>query len=373
MLLHIASYYSGSKVHKNLVAALDNPGLDQTVYAAVRSPGAVGKNNIDFTNKGSKVIYRQILNLYTRLNFIYKRNKILKDLEQQIDPANVKSIHAHTLYSDGAVAYELFKKYNIPYIITVRSTDVIFFFKYFVHLRKLGKQILLNADSVVFLSTAYQDKLLQHSFFSDCVDIIKAKSLCIPNGLDKYWLDNLYPKQELGTPVNLLYVGELIKRKNIAILIDAVKALREAGGEYVLHIVGANGYYQKLVTQKAKANPGWIKYYGRINSQDELKGVYRGADIFIMPSVNETFGLVYIEALSQGLPVIYTKNEGFDGQADTDKVGEGLLAVNLKNIVSAINTVSDNYGSYEFDPEKITADFDWTKIATKYLSLYKLN
>ena len=37
-------------------------------------------------------------------------------------------------------------------------------------------------------------------------------------------------------------------------------------------------------------------------------------DIFVMPSINETFGLVYAEAMSQGLPVIYTKGQGFDKQ-----------------------------------------------------------
>jgi glycosyltransferase involved in cell wall biosynthesis len=55
--------------------------------------------------------------------------------------------------------------------------------------------------------------------------------------------------------------------------------------------------------------------------KEKLLNNYRNSDIFIMPSYNETFGLVYIEAMSQGLPIIYTQNEGVDGYFKEGSVG----------------------------------------------------
>src|SRR5690606_32772754 len=65
-----------------------------------------------------------------------------------IDFSEIKMIHAHTWYSDGGVAYLLSKKYNIPYITAVRNTDLNVHYKYLLHHRKFGKEILKNANKV---------------------------------------------------------------------------------------------------------------------------------------------------------------------------------------------------------------------------------
>ena len=57
----------------------------------------------------------------------------------------------------------------------------------------------------------------------------------------------------------------------------------------------------------------YMTYYGEITDKKTLKNLYRENDMFVMPSKNETFGLVYIEALLQGLPILYAKNEGIEG------------------------------------------------------------
>ena len=56
-----------------------------------------------------------------------------------------------------------------------------------------------------------------------------------------------------------------------------------------------------------------FEFVGKVDSLPVLKSYYERSDFFTMPSKAETFGLVYIEALLQGLPVMYTQNEGIDG------------------------------------------------------------
>src|SRR5690606_16220352 len=133
IIFHITNDYSGSTVYKNLVGELDKLGLRQIVYTPVKEKSSITKNKIDFESEDSEIIYSHILNKTTDRVF-YKRKikKILRDIELKVDLTKVSFIHAHTWYSDGGIAYLLSKKYNIPYIVGVRNTDLNIHYKYFV-------------------------------------------------------------------------------------------------------------------------------------------------------------------------------------------------------------------------------------------------
>lgn len=59
-----------------------------------------------------------------------------------------------------------------------------------------------------------------------------------------------------------------------------------------------------------------MTFHGRIRDENILEEYYSKADIFAMPSSYETFGLGYVEAMLQDLPILYTHNEGIDGFYD---------------------------------------------------------
>jgi len=88
-----------------------------------------------------------------------------------------------------------------------------------------------------------------------------------------------------------------------------------------------------------------------------------------MPSRSETFGLVYVEALSQGLPVIFTKNEGIDGFFGSE-IGEPVNCEDSAEIYNAIVKIIDNYSAYNFDSQSIVKKFNWEKIAQDYNLMY---
>jgi glycosyltransferase involved in cell wall biosynthesis len=79
-------------------------------------------------------------------------------------------------------------------------------------------------------------------------------------------------------------------------------------------------------------------------SPSELIEIYSSQDISVMPSFYESFGLVYAEAMSQGLPVIYTKGQGFDGQFPEGYIGYHVDADSSQNISNGILSVVENYG-----------------------------
>lgn len=104
----------------------------------------------------------------------------------------------------------------------------------------------------------------------------------------------------------------------------------------------------------------------------KLMKEYSVADIFVMPSFTETFGLVYAEALSQGLPIIYTKNEGFDGFFSNGEIGKAVVAGNIGDIVNGIKYIIHNYNTIQ---KRITTidfeKFNWDKISRIYLKHYQ--
>lgn len=368
-ILHISNDFSGSAVYKNLVKNLDSLSVEQIVYTPIYSENQINKNKIYFENINSKIIYRNILSNYTRLNFHHKRNKIYNDVVSTID--NIKQIdivHAHTWFSDGAIAYKLYKEYQIPYIVAVRSTDITIFLKYMFHLRKYGLEILKNAKKIIFISEVYKNNFCNHIYLKRYLKSLEDKITVIPNGIDDFWINHInFKKSSVNTEIQLLYIGTFIRRKNLKKLIEAVNLLVNRGINLKLQIVG--GSIGNSVIERNIEENYFIINHGRIQDKFELMNLIRKCDVFTMPSKSETFGLVYIEALSQGLPVVYTEGEGIDGFYDKN-IGEAVDANNVRSIEMGILKIIDNYSNYNFNPKEIVNNHNWNKIAEKYINIY---
>ena len=113
-----------------------------------------------------------------------------------------------------------------------------------------------------------------------------------------------------------------------------------------------------------------IIVHGLIESKEELMRLYRSSDIFVMVSSNETFGLVYIEAISQGLPVIYSKGQGIDGYFSNGTIGYVCTPSNVNEIVHATKEIVDNYSAISGNCSKYAEYFSWDKIARTYEEIY---
>jgi len=368
IILHITNDYSGSTVYMNLISELDNLGIPQIVYNPIRDPNRIGKNAIDFKTEGSKIIYSSILNYHIdRLLYSWKIKKILKDIESKVDFSKVNLIHAHTWYSDGGVAYLLSKKYNIPYIIAVRNTDLNVHYKYFVHHRRLGYKILESAKEIILIGE-YQNKFFKNNF----EDNIYSKIKVIPNGVNNFWIDNskiFKPEKDINK-FKILYVGTFIKRKKLLELQQAVIELSKINNSKLeLHIVGEGGKQTKKILKFIQKYPKLFIYHGKVDQKEKLEKIYNNCHIFVMPSKYETFGLVYIEALLQGLPILYTKDEGIDGLY-SEKIGDKVSIGNVEEIKKKILKMVNDYSSYDIPTEKLKENHNWTNLALIYNKIY---
>ncbi len=363
-ILHINSYYSSSSFYKNLFDKQIENGLDIDVYVPIPT-------SLDLTGRdlGSYTTISQNHSKYDRYIFHLKHSKIYQDIITKYNIMDYSIMHAHSLFSNGYIALRIKEEFGLPYIVAVRNTDVNVFFKYMIHLRKLGERILENADRVIFLSKPYRDYVIKQYVSLDLEEEVFNKSSIIPNGIDDFWFENKQKekKDPYKQQLKLLFIGDLDRNKNVLTTSKAIKRLLLKSYDIKFTVVG------RIINKDIYHQIKELEFINYISPKPmkELLEIYRGNDIFVMPSIAETFGLVYAEAMSQGLPVIYSKGQGFDGQFEDGVVGYSVNSRNPTEIAEAIAKILENYNDFSSNANKLSAKFNWNDINIQYQDIYE--
>ena len=235
-----------------------------------------------------------------------------------------------------------------------------------------------KVDRIISTSKSFQEK----SVFLKLIP--ETKIGIIPNGLDVdvFSPDN-NPKEYYRKLVGLsaskvgIFVASMEKwhyYKGLDVLIEALFHLTDVDLQFIF--IG-DGELRQYYEAKSKAliQKGMIKFLGKV-SQDTLVQCYRAADFLVLPSVSvESFGLVLIEAMGCGLPVITTNIPG-----PSDIVEEGLngFKVQPKDPVAlskAIRLILHDDQIQRMSPicRKLAIEkYNWENVANSYLKEYNL-
>lgn len=366
-ILHICSNFAGSKVHVELYKRLAHQGEEQVVYCPIRDEKLLDKNC--FEAHGTQIIYDYVIKPYHRYLYHIKRADMFRSLQKKLDLNSVSFCHAATLFTDGGQAYEIWKKYHIPYVVAVRNMDVNGFLDIRPETWCSGKKILENACRIFFISKGLMEKFCNHRIVKPILQKIKDKMMLVPNGIDDYYLDHIYHGSQIANKV--LYVGDFSNNKNVVRLAQAILELKKEDGfdDIKLTLVGGGHNETNQLQQMVDSNPDVFDYLGPVYDKERLCEVFRAHSIFAMPSIYETFGLVYIEALSQGLPVLYTKGQGVDGLLPPN-AGIGVNPLSAEEIRNALRTMLSQRS--EFNNMNVNFEqYRWNNIATTYMTVYK--
>jgi len=188
--------------------------------------------------------------------------------------------------------------------------------------RLLGKMIFSRADSVICVSE-YEKKLVESDFK------VAAKTVKIPNGINLKEFQNLKPprkgsKMKAGTEKLLLYVGRLEEYKGVQYIIQSLPELQD----FNLRIVGKGPYEAELRNMAKKLGvEGRVEWLKQL-SRKELLECYADADIFLMLSSHEAYGITVAEALAAGIPCIVAKGSALEEFVD------GKNCIGIENPVS---------------------------------------
>ena len=275
-------------------------------------------------------------NSFDRCFFLTKERKILRSFKSRYAGKSFNLIHAHTLFSEGYIAYKLHQETGIPYMVAVRNTDLNFFFKY----RKRY-----------------------------CEDLNK-KDIVIPNGIDDIFLQNMAePKsRETGDRLNIITVGVVDRNKNQLYVCKQLEKFKQRNPEIKLS-------YKNFGKIKDKKYASLIEMHDFVElcpakPHEELIDEYRKADVFVMLSKTESFGIVYGEAISQALPILYTKGEGFDNQFEDGFVGYAVDLSKKDDFVQRLECILNDYEGFSGRAIRGADKFNWDKIARQYSDIY---
>lgn len=264
-------------------------------------------------------------------------------------------VHDHFIIPTGIVARWVWKKFQIPYIITSHGSDVLNYNKRFKMLYPLlintWNKVVKDAAHITTPST-FLKKEIQKNITADNISVI-------PHGIDATTFKPM-PKKN-----TILIVARLFPNKGIQDILDALAGIDL--GDWKIDIVGEGPYrstLEKKVKEKHLTNSvtfhGWMD-----NKSQKMKKFYGQASIFISASYFESFGLTILEAISAGCTIITSDIDGIQ-EMKNDHV-HVYQSGNVKQLHGAIKTVIAS-GTFTNTLDK---RFHWKNIVSAYVTILK--
>jgi len=280
-------------------------------------------------------------------------------------------VHVHTLEARCALALAVLGD-TIPLVATVHSSHYI----EFVPEESRGPNTALiarnleRARHLIFVSDFLERRYAE--LFPGALDRLDVQVIANPVDVSAYQrIDQAEARKTLGVGEDerlLLFVGNLNARKDAASLVRAVAVLARRGVAVTALLVGAGpeeGALRELAVVEGVA--GAVRFDGR-RDQPELSAYYSAADVFVFPSLMESFGLVAVEAMLCGTPVVGTP-EVFS-EVVPDFCGSIAPAADPEGLADAIAEALDR----QWDHEAIRAHamgFDWRGRVAAFEATYE--
>ncbi|GEM_PF-183351 len=222
-----------------------------------------------------------------------------------------------------------------------------------------GKWMLRQVDAVICVSD-YESSLLQRH-----LSVPREKIETIPIGVEK--IERKRREKEKGNRISLLYVGRVVEYKGVQFVLSAMAKLKDVHHiDSSLTIVGEGAYtdeLRKLIKQLSLE--GAVTWRARLPSE-ALDKEYANADMLVLLSRMESYGLVVAEALAHGTPCIISKTSaltefldepgcfGLDYPPDGEALANLIRQVNSKTVVGQLS-------------RKVRV---WDEVANDYLETY---
>lgn len=288
----------------------------------------VQKNKKVFINGVEVIVVKPIWFPIVKKSLI-SRKSILKLIDRKPD---VIICHKNTAYLPF---FFLKGHFNVPFIVGIHTTDILFSRKNLF--KKRQRNVFKHTDLFAYRSNTVK-KLFENIFqeFSNQPSFIANSG--IPESAIRTKKTYKHSKMK-----RILYVGTLIDRKNADKILIALSNL-PFQFEFTVIGEGLNLEMLKKLSRKLGID-SHVFFKGFIQRKQVFEEMDKH-DYFVMPSINETFGLVYLEAMSRGMVVVGMRHTGIDGIIVDQK--NGFLSENESqhSITSKIRQV------FELNPQQ---------------------
>lgn len=197
----------------------------------------------------------------------------------------------------------------------------------------------------------------------------------VPNGIDCSLYRPPGPgEQRPPGPPRILFVGRFDPRNALADLLEAAAILKAEGREFTVQVIG-DGPARPVYERKAKALGVWdrVEWLGLLN--EERPRFYREADVMAAPCVLASFGVILLEALASGTPVVAADNVGFRQVIRGDVPGRFVPPHDPAELARGIAEVLDDPARAEetgrLGRTAVEAEFDWPRVTDRIEEIYR--
>lgn len=383
--LFIDSYFP---IIDGVVMVVDNYARLLSKYCNVTVFTAKAKG-YDDSNLPYKVVRCKYFKL-PKLGYSVALPKMDRKFKKQLKESNLDLVHIHAPFAVGKMGVKYAKEHNIPVIATMHSQFKRDFYK--ATNSKWITNIMLKKIMKVF-NACHECWAVNDEVANVYVEYgARVKPKVQNNGTDMQTLtdmgliENLKKEYAIKEDEKVfLFVGRIIEIKNIFLILDSLKEIKDKGFKFKMFYIGDGPDVQRLQEKIDKYNlNNEVMLVGRVSDRLRLTTFYAMADLFLFPSLYDCSSLVQIEASSQYTPTLFVYGSVTSATVEEDVTGyfsENNVEDFANKIVSIFenkelyNTVSKNVHEILYKPwdkaiEKVYLDYvevldTYTKYNTK--------
>jgi glycogen(starch) synthase len=287
-------------------------------------------------------------------------------------------VHGH----DWLVAVagdHLARRFHSPLVITIHATEYGRHQGWVQshpqsHIHAVEKWMARRADRVITCSHYMRGHV------ADVYGLEEPRVTVIPNGIDPLDLQPVADlgrlRREFATPEQrlVLLVGRLVYEKGFQLALDALPGVIERLGDIRFLVAGSGTHEQELRAQAERLGLmdhgtflGWI-------GDDVLHSLYRIADLCVVPSIYEPFGLVALEAMASGCPCIVADTGGLREVVPNDDVGLRFRARDPRSLAEMVERVLQDdelRAGLVAEASEHVLRFDWGDVAGQTAAVYR--
>ncbi|MEE9512449.1 MAG: glycosyltransferase [Anaerolineales bacterium] len=303
-----------------------------------------------------------------------QRQAYVQAFQTAIDAAvldwNPDLIHAQHLWVTGYAAHRA----EMPYVVTAHGTDLMGF-RIYEDWKAVALDGAQHAQTVIAISKQVARETIELYGIPD------ERVRIVMNGFDEnifhvMSVDRSKVMARYGIPEEpghlITFVGKLTEFKGVDVLLNAASIYEKELGDVVTLIIGDGALRQQLEMQAEQLGLDGIHFLGH-QPQPAVAEILNSADIFTIPSRVEPFGLVAVEALACGTPVVATNEGGLPdfvdervgALVDVDDAGELANAI-ISEIRSNSKTVKGPFAAVY-----ALKDFSWSGQVDKMIAIYQ--